>query len=383
MGHGARLAIVYFWYFAGIGAFQPYFALYLESLRLSIPQITLLMSLGQLIRLFAPLFWGWLADHLGYRVRIIRGTLAAALVCFLPLLWLRDFAGIFAVLVILHFFWSASLPLVDALTLGHLADHPDRYGRIRLWGSVGFIVAVMAVGALLDAWPLEAVLWSCSALLLGTFLGVCGLRDIRCPASPTRLRMEQVLRQRKVAVLLAAGFFMITAHGVLYVFYSIHLAAHGYGKSVIGLLWALGVVAEIGVFILMPRLTARISLRALLLICFVLAAVRFTVIGWAADVFVLLLLAQLLHGASFGAHHALTMSALQRWFAPTQQARAQALYGSVAYGGGGLLGALLAGALWDFAGPELSFSAAALLALAGWMLVRHGIPREEEGMAVR
>lgn len=383
MEQGARLALVYFWYFACIGAFQPYFALYLESLELSAPRIALLMSLGQLIRLFAPLFWGWLADHLGHRVRIVGGTSAAALASFLPLFWLQDFAGLFVALVILHFFWSASLPLVDALTLGHLAAHPERYGRIRLWGSIGFIVAVMAVGALLDAWPIEAMLWSSCALLLGALLSIPGLREVRYPVQQATLCMAQVLRQRKVVVLLAAGFFMIAAHGVLYVFYSIHLAAHGYGKTVIGLLWALGVVAEIGVFLFMPRLAARVSLRALLLVCFALAAARFALIGWAAEVFILLLLAQLLHGASFGAHHALTMSALQRWFAPAQQARAQALYGSVAYGGGGLSGALLAGALWDSAGPALSFSAAALLALVGWMLVRYGIPPEPEGMAVR
>lgn len=391
MGQGARLAIAYFWYFACIGAFQPYFSLYLQSLELSASRIALLMSLGQLMRLVAPLFWGWLADHIGHRVRIIGGASAAALASFLLLFWVRDFVGLFASLLVLHFFWSASLPLIDALTLGHLATHPERYGRIRLWGSIGFIVAVMAVGALLDAWPINAVLWISVSLLLGALLSASSLRDIRQTTQHAKARMAQALRQRNVLIVLAAGFFMIAAHGALYVFYSIHLVAHGYGKAMVGFLWTLGVVAEIAVFLLMPRIAARISLRLILLICFALAALRFMMIGWAADILILLLLAQLLHGASFGAHHAATMSALNRWFAPAQQARAQALYGSVAYGAGGLSGALLAGSLWDMAGAAVTFSAAALLALLGWVLVWCGIqpetplkiPPEPDGLAVR
>lgn len=391
MEQGARLAVAYFWYFACIGAFQPYFSLYLQSLDLSASRIALLMSLGQLIRLVAPLFWGWLADHIGHRARIIGGASAAALASFLSLFLVRDFAGLFASLVVLHFFWSASLPLMDALTLGYLAGHPERYGRIRLWGSIGFIVAVMAVGALLDVWPIDAVLWISGSLLSGALLSVLGLRDLQQTTQHVKVRMAQVLRQRNVMILLAAGFFMIAAHGALYVFYSIHLVAHGYGKAMIGFLWTLGVVAEIVVFLLMPRRAARVSLRRILLACFALAALRFVVIGWAADILVLLLFAQLLHGASFGAHHAATMSALNRWFAPAQQARAQALYGSVAYGAGGLSGALLAGALWDTAGAAVTFSAAALLALMGWVLVWRGIPPETpheipprpEGLAVR
>ena len=192
-----------------------------------------------------------------------------------------------------------------------------------------------------------------------------------------------MLRQRKVVFLLAAGLLMTAAHGALYVFYSIHLVAHGYGKALVGVLWTLGVVAEIVVFLLMPRISLRVSMRRILLACFALAVLRFMMIGWAVDFLVLLVLAQLLHGASFGAHHAATMAALNRWFAAGQQARAQALYGSVAYGAGGLGGALLAGALWESAGAAITFSAASALALAGLILVWRGVPGESTGAPVR
>lgn len=378
-----RLAVWYFWYFAFIGAFLPYFGLYLQSIGLSAGRIAVLMSLGQLMRLLAPLLWSWLADSTGRRVRIAVVSTAASFASFSVVFMTQDFVGLLIGMAILHFFWSASLPLVEALTLGHLAATPERYGRIRLWGSIGFILAVLGVGLLLDSAPIRAQLWVSWALLLGTLASALTLTEVKGHADRIAGPIMEVLRQRKVVFLLAAGLFMTAAHGALYVFYSIHLVAQGYGKTVVGLLWTLGVVAEILVFLLMARISAEISLRRILLACFALAALRFALIGWTAGILALLVLAQLLHGASFGAHHAATMSALNRWFAAGQQARAQALYGSVAYGAGGLGGALLAGILWESAGPEIAFSAAAGLALVGLILVWRGVPADSADGVVR
>ncbi len=383
MAQNGRLSAWYFWYFAFIGAFLPYFALYLQSIGFTAGRIAILMSLGQLMRLIAPLLWSWLADSGGRRVRIVAVSTAASLASFSVVFLTQDFVGLLIGMAVLHFFWSASLPLVEALTLGHLAAHPERYGRIRVWGSVGFILTVMGVGFLLDLAPIGSQLWVCWGLLLGTWISALTLTEVAGHADQVVGPIREVLRQRKVGFLLTAGLFMIAAHGALYVFYSIFLVEHGYSKTVIGLLWTLGVVAEIVVFLLMPRLSRWISLRQILLICFALAVLRFLMIGWAVEFILVLVIAQLLHGVSFGAHHAATMAALQQWFAARQQARAQALYGSVAYGAGGLGGALLAGALWDTAGPEITFSAASSLALIGLLLVWRGVPGDSAHAAVR
>ncbi|MBK7765187.1 MAG: MFS transporter [Sulfuritalea sp.] len=377
-----RLSAWYFWYFAFVGAFQHYFALYLQSIGLSAGRIAVLMSLGQFMRLLAPLLWSWLADSGGRRLRIVVVSTAASLASFSVVFLTQEFVGLLVGMAVLHFFWSASLPLVEALTLGHLAASPERYGRIRLWGSVGFIAAVMGVGWLLDSLPIGSQLWVCWVLLLGTFLSTLTLAEVRAHAGQVAGPILDVLRQRKVAFLFAAGLLMTAAHGALYVFYSIHLVAHGYGKTLVGLLWTLGVVAEIVVFLLMPRISVRVSMRWILLACFALAVLRFVLIGWTVEFIGFLVFAQLLHGASFGAHHAATMAALNRWFVPGQQARAQALYGSVAYGAGGMGGALLAGALWDSLGPGITFSAASLLALIGMILVWRGVPGDLAGAAV-
>ncbi|MDP3512349.1 MAG: MFS transporter [Sulfuritalea sp.] len=383
MEQSTRLSAWYFWYFAFIGAFLPYFALYLQSIGLSAGRIAILMSLGQFMRLLAPLLWSWLADSGGRRVRIVVASAAASLASFSVVFLTQDFVGLLIGMAILHFFWSASLPLVEALTLGHLAAAPERYGRIRLWGSVGFIVTVMGVGLLLDAAPISSQLWVSWVLLLGTLASALTLTEVPARAGQAAGSILVVLRQRKVVFLLGAGLLMSAAHGALYVFYSIHLVAQGYGKTLVGLLWTLGVVAEIFVFLFMPRISRRVSLRQILLACFALAVLRFLLIGWTVEFIGLLVFAQLLHGASFGAHHAATMAALNRWFVASQQARAQALYGSVAYGAGGLGGALLAGALWESAGAAITFSAASLLALLGLAMVWRGVPADSASAPVR
>ena len=376
-GQGLRLSAWYFWYFAFIGAFLPYFSLYLKSIGLSAGRIAILMSLGQLMRLIAPLIWTWLADAGGRRVQIVVASSAAAFASFAAVFLTQDFVGLLIGMTILHFFWSASLPLVEAITLGHLASTPERYGRIRLWGSVGFIITVAGVGWLLDVAPINSVLWVSWGLLFGTLLSTLTLAE---PPVVTAAHLPdtggRLWSQPKVVYLLAAGLFMTAAHGTLYVFLSIHLVESGYGKSMVGLLWTLGVVAEIVVFLYMPRISRVASLRAILLICFALAVVRFAMIGWAAKVLWLMLIAQVLHGASFGAHHAATVAALNKWFTAGQQARAQALYGSIAYGAGGLAGALLAGELWERVGPQAAFGSSSVLAIIGLLLVWHGVPAD-------
>lgn len=383
MTQGARLSAWYFGYFAFIGAFLPYFSLYLQSISLSVERIALLMSLGQLMRLIAPLLWSWVAREGASRVRLVVGSNLMASASFLIVFLTKDFYGLLIGLIVMQLFWSASLPVVEALTLGHLAAHPERYGRIRLWGSVGFIVAVLGVGLLLDVAPMNSLLWVSWALLLGTLWSSLGLVDAPIPIRVASESMRLVLRQRKVVYLLAAGFLMTAAHGALYVFYSIYLLAQGYSTIVIGCLWTLGVVSEIVVFLKMPQLLRHLGLRVLLLVSFGIAVLRFAMIGWGVDVLALLILAQIMHAASFGAHHATTMAALNQWFSPMQQAHGQALYGSVAYGAGGLIGALLAGRLWASVGPELSFGAASAIAFIGLLLVWWGVPGQSEEVAVR
>ena len=365
-----RLSGYYFFYFAFIGAFSPYFGLYLQSLSFSAWDIGLLMSQMQLMRLFGPYLWGALADRLARRAPIIRLAGLISLIGFSAFFFVRSFEAFLVAMAVLAFFWSAALPLVETLTFDHLREEPARYSRIRLWGSVGFIVAVMGTGALLDHLPLPSLLWVIVATLLGILLYAFAVPE--APARPHLAEhppVGEILRQPRVRALFAACFAMSAAHGALYIFYSIYLAEHGYSKSLVGGLWSLGVLAEIAVFYYMSRLMGRFGLRAILLACFAAAALRFLMIGWGVESLSVLVLAQLLHGLTFGAYHAASITAVNCWFPGRSQARGQALYSSLSFGAGGLLGGLLSGWMWDGVGAPLTYTLSAFFALAGLLLV--------------
>ncbi len=368
-----RLSAYYFFYFAFIGAFSPYFTIYLKSLEFSAWDIGVLMSLMQVMRLLAPNLWGWLADRCGAKTPIVRGAALMSLFGFSCFFFTHSFAGFFIGMALLAFFWSASLPLVEALTFTHLGAQASRYGAIRLWGSVGFIAAVLGLGWLLDRLPLSATLWVSAGILGGILACALVLPEKREERHETdRLPIGDILRRREVKALFAACFFMAAAHGALYVFYSIYLVSRGYSTTMVGILWTLGVLAEIGVFLYLPRLLHVFSLRTILLFSFACAFVRFLLIGWGVEWLAAVLIAQLLHAATFGAYHAAAVAAVNRWFAGRHQARGQALYGSVSFGAGGMLGGLLSGLVWDVAGAELTYTMSSAFALAGMIILWRG-----------
>lgn len=364
-----RLGGIYFAYFVFVGAFAPYFSLYLQSIGQAAWQIGLLLSLMQLMRIVAPHLWASLADRHGWRARLLRATLAAAIACYSGVFATADFAGLFVVLAAFAFCSSATMPLVEAITLGALRDRIERYGAIRLWGSVGFIAAVLGVGWLLDRIAIANLLWLLLLPLVATLALALTLRDApgRRTAAAERF-LPHALRPEVIA-LLGANLLMNLAHGPLYAFYSIYLDAAGYSKTAIGALWSLGVLAEIGVFLAAPWWMKRFGARQVLVTCFALAVVRFALIGWGVGSPALLVVAQLAHAATFGACHVASVALMNRWFAGARQVRGQALYMSVAFGVGGFLGAAASGVAWDTIGPAWTFTAASAAAGAGLLLL--------------
>ncbi|MFZ2852783.1 MAG: MFS transporter [Rhodocyclaceae bacterium] len=377
-----RLSGYYFFYFAFIGAFSPYFGLYLQSLSFSAWDIGLLMSQMQLMRLFGPYLWGELADHLARRVPIVRLAGVISLIGFSAFFFVRGFDAFLVAMALLAFFWSAALPLVDTVTFDHLREEPARYSRIRLWGSIGFIVAVLGTGALLDHWPLASLLWVIVAILAGIVLYAFLIPEgpLR-PHADHHLSVGRILRQTHVKALFAGCLAMSAAHGAFYIFYSIHLAGHGYSTLMVGGLWSLGVLAEIVVFFYMSKLMRRFGLRNILLASFAAAVLRFLLIGWGVDSLAVTAFAQLLHGLTFGAHHAASITAVNRWFPGRSQARGQALYSSLSFGAGGLLGGLLSGWMWTPLGAALTFTLSSFFALLGLILVAVWV-RESDVAAV-
>ncbi|MFO7189672.1 MAG: MFS transporter [Pseudomonadota bacterium] len=367
-----RLSALYGAYFAFIGAYMPYFGLYLAALGLAPWAIGVLLSVGQFTRIFAPNIWAWLADRRGRSIELLRLALAMAVVSYLGLFFAEGFVALFLVLAIHAFFVSASMPLFEAMTLRYLHGQYGRYGPIRLWGSVGFIVAVTVIGRALDYVDTRNFLWMALLPLVGALLASCVIAQPPAHADAADERngsIRELALRAEVMALFGAGFLMCVAHGPLYGFYSIYLDDTGYSKTAVGLLWALGVVAEIVVFLAMPRWLTRFSPYRVLLASFALATVRFLLIGWCVESVPLLFVAQLMHAASFGSFHAAALTLVNAWFSGRRHVRGQALFSSLTYGAGSAVGAAGAGALWQSVGPVWTYTAASLAAACGLLLI--------------
>lgn len=365
-----RLSGFYFAYFAFVGAFAPYWSLYLESLEFSAFQIGVLMSLLQVARMFAPNLWGWLADHTGRGVRIVQIAAGMSLLAYLGVFAGTSFAWLFVVMALMCVFWSASLPLMEAVTLRHLGEGSGHYGRIRVWGSVGFIVAVIGLGYLLDHAPIRALLWVVLGLKVGVLLLARVIPEPQLhPHHGEQVPVWDIIRRPHVAAFLIAGFLMAAAHGVYYTFYSIYLVDLGYSKGAVGWLWSIGVLCEVAVFLWMPKMTSAFGLRNILLASFLLATLRFVLIGYGAQWLAVVVFAQMLHAASFGSYHAASVAVIHRLFQGRHHAKGQAIYTSVSFGLGGTVGGLWSGWMWEPAGAALTFAVSSIATLLGLVLL--------------
>jgi PPP family 3-phenylpropionic acid transporter len=252
----------------------------------------------------------------------------------------------------------------------HLGERTAEYGRIRVWGSVGFIAAVLVIGYVLDWLPIGVLLW----IMLG-ILGATTLTLMLVPEAPRQAHalenvpIARIILQPQVIALLTACALMAAAHGPYYTFYSIYLVDHGYSKGAVGWLWALGVICEIAIFYWMSHLFRAYTLKQVLIASFALAGVRFVIIAWCADSLLMLLIAQILHAASFGSFHAAALGYVHRFFRGRNQARGQAIYTSLSFGLGGTLGGLYAGYAWAHFGAVATFAGAALCAFAGMLIL--------------
>ncbi|MDQ3259538.1 MAG: MFS transporter, partial [Pseudomonadota bacterium] len=245
-----RLAGFYFSYFAFVAAYSSYWGLYLQSLGFAAAQIGTLMAVQQITRIFAPTFWGAVSDRIGRPDRVIKFATAASIVAFAAVFFDSGFFWLMTVMSIAGFFWSGPLPLVEVTTLSELGGATGQYGRIRLWGSVGFILVVSGIGVLLDYIDIARlpllILFLMLVLLVFAWQAPGGVLPGH---GLEQASIMVILRRPQVKVFLAACFLMTLAHGPLYVFFSIYLVDQGYSKTSVGMLWSVGVIVEILVFL--------------------------------------------------------------------------------------------------------------------------------------
>lgn len=366
-----RLSAFYFFYFAMLGATAPFLPLYFQHLGFAPARIGELVAIPMLMRCLAPNLWGWLGDRSGQRLRIVRFGALCTLLSFALIFVDQSYAWLALVMALHAFFWHAVLPQFEVITLAHLREQSARYSQVRLWGSIGFIVAVIGLGELFERFspglfPAMVVL-ILAGILLGSLWVPNAVPQARAGQGGEGGFLAQLLRPGVPAFFLCVALMQLS-HGPYYTFLTLHLERLGYERGFIGQMWALGVVAEIVLFLFMARILTRFSVRWVLAASFLLAALRWLLLGNLADHLVVLLFAQLLHAATFGSFHAAAIHFVQRSFGPNQQGQGQALYAALA-GTGGALGALYAGYSWESLGAAWTFAIASLVALAAAFII--------------
>lgn len=377
-----RLSGVYFFYFALLGAWLPYWSLFLVDEGFDASAIGFLSAVLMATKIIAPSIWGWLADRSGQRLAIIRWGNLLALLSFMGIFISHSFFALALVIACYSFFWNAVLPQFEVVTLSFLRDRFNYYSQIRLWGSIGFILAVTLLGVWFDHFSLQTLPIILAVLLAAIWITSLFVTDV--PVSTSRFDghgLWQVLKQPGLLVFFLVATLLQFSHGPYYTFYSIYLEDLGFEPSTIGLLWALGVMAEVVLFMLMPRVLSRWSIRHILVFSLLLSALRWCLIGFYAEYVSVLVFAQLLHAASFGSFHAVAIEYIRRFFDGRHQGQGQAIYSGLGFGLGGALGALVSGFMWEKS-PPATFAVAALACLLAVVLALVFMRKEPPGQRV-
>lgn len=359
-------------YFAAIGGFNPYAPLWYKELGLPVFTIALLVSLQSWTRLFAPYAWGALADRTGQRVGILRWASLASCIAAIGFLLPPHPLLLGAAVFLMFSFNSAIVPMTETVVATQLstaegAMDTRRYGRVRVWGSVGFLASVVLAGWWYQWLGLRA--FAATTLVL---LGLVVLAAWRMPAQRLAAHAHEaappigaVLRQPEVRWFFAGVFLTVLAHAALYAFFSLYLDSLGYGKQVVGLLWAVSVVMEILWFAFQGRLLEAGTLHRWLLVAALLTALRFALTAGGGASLLLLMLAQCLHAVTFAVQHTACIALVSRYFPGALRGRGQALYSVLGYGLSGVLGGLGGGWLAQRFGYASVFWAASAVALCG------------------
>ena len=389
-----RLSAVYFCYFASLGSWVPYWSPYLNDVALfSAEQIGIVMGLAMFTRVVGPLCWGFIAEGFFSRLTVTRIGACLACISFCGFFWVRDLVAFCLTIFCFSFFWQAILSQFEAITLEYLGAASHHYSRIRLWGSVGFIASVVLLGWFFSAYALDNLIWLMLIQLIAILLALMLVpnyaskklnsqansqpqpqpQSLQQPQSQSKPRQGisdankdfiQRCRQPSVYLLMTVFFLVQLAFGPFYTFFTIYLQQLGYNSLTIAGLWVSAILAEIALFMLMSKLLQRFSWSLLMHFTLWLSALRWYLTASAADQFIIILQAQILHAVSFACMHALSMHWLKANFPNHLQSQAQATYSAVSYGLGGALGAYLSGVWWQSHAGNVFYMAALSCVLA-------------------
>ncbi len=365
------MALFYFALFLTTGVIQSYLPPYYRTLGFGGIPIAALGSINAVLLVGIPPLWGFWADRRGNPAALLRVASAGAVLCFAPLLGVSTIPAVAAVLLATGCFFTPLGSLADAVAVGEAERRRTSFARIRIWGSVGFVVSSWAFGVWLDQGGAAGdAVPAALGCLACTFLAALPLRGDDGPRllPPSLADARRLAADRGFRLFLAASAFHWASLSPYHLFYAVHLGDLGVGATWIGAGLAGGVVAELLVMWLFPALSNRFPLHGLLAASYGIGIARWALTAVLADG-PLLAAVQLLHGLVFGAFFLASIAHLARSVPRELLATGRALFGAVAFGAGGLVGNAVAGALYDLGGGRLAFAGAALFELAALPLL--------------
>lgn len=378
-----KLGAFYFFYYSIVGTFMPYWSLYLQDQGFDFNEIGILSSIAIITRFFAPFIWGWIADKSGKRMLLVRiATWMEAVIWLLIFIIPNNFQSIALLMLIFSFFQNAILAQFEGVTLFWLGEkRAELYGKVRKWGSVGFIVGVFSIGLLLEIVPISMLPIMLLCISFTAFLWSFTIKEPRhAPQSQTQLEpLLPILKRPVVAVFFSIEFIMLFAQAPFYSFYSNFLKQSGFSTTEIGLLWSVGVIAEIIMFAYSALFLNKFSWRFLISLCLIMTGLRFIVVGLFPELFVAQFIAQTFHAFSFGLFHVIAMRIIFQNFSLGQQGRGQALY-STMWGLGVASGSVLAGHFWQQWSGQWVFIIAGCTTILGFLFLQ-ALPKVVEHKA--
>lgn len=370
----ARLSSYYLFYYAALGAFTPYWSLFLTSRGMSVTAISVMMGLWYATRIVAPSTWTSIAAASPHPIRWLRIGSVLTLLTFCAFLLPLPQPWMYPAMIVFCFFYNAVMPQFESITLTHLGNDSHRYGLIRVWGSLGFIAVVMGFGWLIEgkdgssrADLLPWLMLPLFALLVASSFANRYARNFH-KAEGDASGFWQIVRKPAVAAFFLAAFMEQLSFGPYYTFFSVYMDQFGYSTSTLGLLWTIGVVFEVGVFFTIGRFFRRYDASWMLLIALISSAIRWTVTALFPQHLGVMLVVQTAHALGFAAFFAAAMQMLATYFPGRLNGHGQGLLYGFSSGVGGVLGALIAGQLWNIDHGRTAFLAGAGFAAVGAVL---------------
>ena len=362
---GATLALFYFFYFAMVGVYVIFMPKVLKDIGYSAVEIGAIYTSAPLMRFLLPfIFKRWI--KLSSRVFCI-SLIATFLITVLFFFTINTFWLFLLINFAFGGAMGAVLPFVETIALERIGK--ERYGKIRLWGSVGFSVVAFILGNILENY-IMALSFLVATALLTTLFGLALVQyDTKVVEREKSIESDRDFSLVKYWAFWGSIFLFQFSFGAFYNFFTIYETSHGIALEIVSYLWIFGVACEIVMLIFQGPLLKHFDLLTLLFIATLSGVFRWIIVAIFPKSLTLIMLAQATHALSFALYYTAAIAYVYTLY--TQKKLAQQFFLGISFGLGGALGAIVSGVIYKVTPSGLFIFEAAIAFTAALLLIVH------------